>query len=89
MIAAGVLLAQAGVTAQGHSQSAASIGVRVQVVEAWDPVEAVRAVGGQDGQRVQGGMVLRPSQPAAGRPVLVEVELPREARPGRVTVVVP
>ena len=92
VVVAGAMLALAGITAPGHSQSAGSIGVRVQVVKAWDPVEAVVGRGGQDGhggQRGQGVMAIRSSQPTADRPVLVEVEVPREARPGRVTVVVP
>lgn len=93
VVVAGAMLALVGITAPGHSQSAGSIGVRVQVVKAWDPVEAVVGQGGQDGHGGQGGqgvvMALRSSQPTADRPVLVEVEVPREARPGRVTVVVP
>lgn len=100
-IVAGVLLAQVGLTADGHSQSAGSIGVRVNIVEGVDVLEAVRAVKavgdqeGQVGQDGQGGRAVRSSsQPAAGRPLLVEVEPPREALPGeirvrRVTVVVP
>lgn len=96
LVGAGALLAQLGMAESVHSQSAGSVGVTVNVVEAVDVLGAAEAVDDkerQDGHAV-GSMPYRSRQPAAGRPVLVEVE-PRgavrlgEAEVRRVTVVVP
>lgn len=96
-----LLLAQAGIARAAHSQSAGSIGVQVQVVEAVDIVGAIKALRTDAADKaVRSDKAVRPVradesalQPMAGRAMLVEVEPPRESRPGearvqRVTVVI-
>ncbi|HEU4801195.1 MAG TPA: hypothetical protein VFS94_11270 [Gemmatimonadales bacterium] len=94
----GALLAQVGVTAVGHSQSAGSIGVRVQVTSmeparaAWAAAAEVFALRGAESATLQA------RQPGPGQPVLVVIDSIRDktrSRPGgvadrtRVSIVFP
>ena len=76
LVGAGVLAAQVGMTKSAHSQSAGSIGVRVQVTTLEPARAAWRTVAEQLELHEAAAGARQARQPRAGQPVLVVVDRP-------------
>ena len=83
LVGAGILVAQLGMARVAHSQSAGSIGVRVQVTTLEPARAAWQTVAEQLELHQAADGVRQARQPSADRPVLVVVDRPGETARAR------